>query len=212
MESLFEQADKDKSGVVEFAEFVWLLGALAAQAAEGQRRLKSVDELKADRLREEQQTSLQRRALTLAHKVEALTKASQLLHLERPLICAQLLLRLHLAELEEARALATHEGGRAAQLAASAGAADDTSGVLRGSPTLLTRRADVIYKALTALAVEERAKTLKHMRQAMASMDEELPVTETAAHGVARCRGLHARADTVPPRQISRPLPRGPPP
>ena len=28
MESLFEQADKDKSGVVEFAEFVWLLGAL----------------------------------------------------------------------------------------------------------------------------------------------------------------------------------------
>ena len=35
------------------------------------------------------------------------------------------------------------------------------------------------------------------MRQAMASLDEELPVTETAAHGIARSRGLHARADSV---------------
>ena len=35
------------------------------------------------------------------------------------------------------------------------------------------------------------------MWQAMASLDEELPVTETAAHGIARSRGLHARADGV---------------
>ena len=32
-----------------------------------------------------------------------------MLHLERPLVCAQLLLRLHLAELEEAAALTAHE-------------------------------------------------------------------------------------------------------
>eukprot|EP00964_Phaeocystis_antarctica_P117843 scaffold81672_cov52-Phaeocystis_antarctica.AAC.2 len=31
----------------------------------------------------------------------------------------------------------------------------------------------------------------------MASLDEELPVTETAAHGIARSRGLHTRADSV---------------
>ena len=41
--------------------------------------------------------------------MDALTKASQVLHLEQPLVCAQLLLRLHLAELEEAAALTAHE-------------------------------------------------------------------------------------------------------
>ena len=52
--------------MLEFDEFAWLLGALAAQAnAEtaggggGPLRLKSVEELKADRLREEQQVVLQ---------------------------------------------------------------------------------------------------------------------------------------------------------
>ena len=170
--------------MLEFDEFAWLLGALAAQAnAEtaggggGALRLKSVEELKADRLREEQQVALQLRANTLRLKVDALTKASQVLHLERPLVCAQLLLRLHLAELEEAAALTTHEagGGKNAALellrgvSAGSGAAADTSGVLRGSAALLTRRADVIFRALTALAVEERPRALKHMRQAMAS-------------------------------------------
>ena len=169
--------------MLEFEEFVWLLGALAAQAnAEtagggGALSLKSVEELKADRLREEQQVALQLRANTLRLKVDALTKASQVLHLERPLVCAQLLLRLHLAELEEAAALTTHEagGGKNAALellrgvSAGSGAAADTSGVLRGSAALLTRRADVIFRALTALAVEERPRALKHMRQAMAS-------------------------------------------
>ena len=110
--------------MLEFEEFVWLLGALAAQAnAEagggGALSLKSVEELKADRLREEQQVALQLRGNTLRLKVDALTKASQVLHLERPLVCAQLLLRLHLAELAEAAALTTHEtgGGKNAALA-----------------------------------------------------------------------------------------------
>ena len=169
--------------MLEFEEFVWLLGALAAQAnAEtagdgGALSLKSVEELKADRLREEQQVALQLRANTLRLKVDALTKASQVLHLERPLVCAQLLLRLHLAELEEAAALTTHEagGGKNAALElmrgpAAGGGATAESGVLRGSATLLTRRADVIFRALTALAVEERPRALKHMRQAMASL------------------------------------------
>ena len=195
-ESLFAQADRDKSGVIEFSEFVWLLGALSAELSGLGGRMKSVDELKADRLREEQQHGLQLRAETLKRKIDALTKASQLLHLERPLVCAQLLLRLHLVELEEAAALAAHDSAEGAQ-AAGAGSSTDTSGVLRGSAALLSRRADVTLKALSAMAVEERPKALKHMRQAMASMDEELPVTETAAHGVARCRGLHARADNA---------------
>ena len=165
--------------MLEFEEFVWLLGALAAQAnAEagggGALSLKSVEELKADRLREEQQVALQLRGNTLRLKVDALTKASQVLHLERPLVCAQLLLRLHLAELAEAAALTTHEtgGGKNAALELMRGPAASTatgSGVLRGSAALLTRRADVIFRALTALAVEERPRALKHMRQAMAS-------------------------------------------
>lgn len=69
--------------------------------------------------------------------------------------------------------------------------------MLRGSSLLLRRRADVLLKAAAALAVEERPKALRHMRHALQSLDEEGPVTETAAHGVARCRGLHARADAL---------------
>ena len=81
VEELFEQADKDHSGVLELEEFVWLLGALAAQAEKAhagkaggggrERSLKSVEELKADRLREEQQAALQQRASTLRLKVDS---------------------------------------------------------------------------------------------------------------------------------------------
>ena len=62
-----------KSGVVEFAEFVWLLGALKAETAQGGAQLKSVEELKADRLLDERQAVLLRRADTLRHKIDALT-------------------------------------------------------------------------------------------------------------------------------------------
>ena len=65
--------------MLELEEFVWLLGALAAQAEKAhagkagggrERSLKSVEELKADRLREEQQAALQQRASTLRLKVD----------------------------------------------------------------------------------------------------------------------------------------------
>ena len=57
--------------------------------------------------------------------------------------------------------------------------------------------AEVVLRALSSLAVEERAKALEQMRKAVRSIDEELPVTETAAHGIGRSRGLHARADRM---------------
>jgi hypothetical protein len=52
-------------------------------------------------------------------------------------------------------------------------------------------------RALASLAVNERSVAHKHMQQAMRSIDEELPVTETAAHGIGRSRGLHVRADRM---------------
>ena len=244
VESLFLEADRDRSGVIEFDEFLWLLGALrvaggAAGGGAGAVRMRSVEELKADRAREGNQLALQARVERLRSKAAALTKASQLLHLSRPLVTAQLLCRLHKAELLEAEAVAAahdHEASRrslltgvqpSSKLSAAAEERESTDaagGVLRGSSLLLRRRADVLLKAAAALAVEERPKALRHMRHALQSLDEEGPVTETAAHGVARCRGLHARADALqllvellsadtswPPIRRSSPRTRAPP-
>ena len=211
VESLFLEADRDRSGKLEFAEFAWLLlhfdnayapalvplkggagaGALASASSTPARPLfvKSVDELKQDRRREGQQKALTTRAERLQIKADTLSRASQLLYQERPLVCAELLMRLHKVEKYEARAL----------LEADPDAKSQTGDglLLRGSPALLERRAEVVLRALASVAVEDRTRALGQMRQAIQSIDEELPVTETAAVGLGRARGLQARADRM---------------
>lgn len=211
VESLFLEADRDRSGTLEFTEFAWLLlhfdhayapapvppkgGAGAGADASASSTLvrpvfvKSVDELKQDRRREGQQKALTTRAERLRIKADTLARASQLLYQERPLVCAELLMRLHKVEKYESRAL----------LAADPDAKSQTGEglLLRGSPALLERRAEVVLRALASVAVEDRTRALEQMRQAIQSIDEELPVTETAAVGIGRARGLQARADRM---------------
>ena len=157
VEALFRHADKDRSGVIEFDEFAWLLANLhspvaqaggkeaggkenAAEdsftiAAGSKSYVKSVDELRADRLRQSQQDGLAARTERLRIKVALLSRASQLLHQSRPLVCAELLMRLHKSELEEARALV---------LADPTVPEESADGLLlRGTPALLRRRAEV---------------------------------------------------------------------
>ena len=241
VEALFKQADKDKSGLIEFTEFVWLLANLNAGASvplepavpswvssaksastkpastkpssasksalalasggsvthssdthaapHAVRYIKSVEELRADRLREAQQAALAERAARLRSKADLLARAASLLHMERPLVCAELLMRLHRIELEESKAL---------RLADRQIPTETPDGLLlRGTPALLDRRAEVVLRALASLAVDERDRSLAELRQAIRSIDEELPVTETASHGIARCRGLHTRSDRL---------------
>jgi len=69
--------------------------------------------------------------------------------------------------------------------------------MLRGSSALIEKRALVLQHALSGLAIDDRKQALKAMRQVLMSLDEELPVTETAVHGVGRCRGLHSLADKL---------------
>ena len=196
VEMLFKQADRDHSGVLEYTEFVWLLANLNQDQADpnGVQRIvhiKSVEELKADRLRAAQQSVLSERARRLRSKADVLARAASLLHQEKPLVCAELLMRLHKIELEESRALR--------QADKTAAIPDETADglLLRGTPALLDRRGEVLIRALASLAVEEREKSLNQLRQAIRSIDEELPVTETASHGLGRSRGLHARADRL---------------
>ena len=65
--------------------------------------------------------------------------------------------------------------------------------MLRGTPSLLDRRAEVVLRALASLAVNERENAMGDLRQVIKSIDEELPVTETASHGIARARGAARR-------------------
>ena len=60
------------------------------------------------------------------------------------------------------------------------GAQAEGEGLLRGSPELLTRRGELLLRALTSLAVEERERSLKQMRQTLQSYEEELPVTQAS--------------------------------
>ena len=146
LEALFREADKDRSGMLEYTEFVWLIASLNATAAAanetmaadsnqsfavgksfvagksfntgrpnggrsftsagaqsftgsagsfmrvdgraggggvGHRYIKSVDELRADRLREAQQGALAERAARLRSKADLLSRACGLLHQER---------------------------------------------------------------------------------------------------------------------------------
>lgn len=155
----------------------------------GHRYIKSVEELRADRLREAQQSALAERAARLRSKADILARACGLLHQERPLVCAELLMRLHRLELEEAACV------RRAHRDVPEKSSDGL--LLRGTPALLERRAEVVFRGLASLAVDERDRALGELRQAIRSIDEELPVTETASHGIARSRGLHARADRL---------------
>ena len=221
VERIWRQADTSGNNEIEFVEFVWLLRNLQAPPSDDSvapRYLKTVDELKADRVREAVQRALQQRAARLRLNVDCITRSSQLLQVEKPLVCAQLLLRLQRAELEEAAAVAKSEAagsklqggirlqggsihhkddrGHGSRPGGGHGGGGD-GGMLRGSAQLLERRTQVLLQALSSLALDERPQTLKSMRQALMSLDEELPVTETAAHGIARSRGLHDRADRL---------------
>ena len=204
IESLFRQADRDRSGLVEFPEFVWLLSNLqdgshgldggggapgGGSATHAHRYIKSVDELRADRLREAQQEALALRTERLRTKADVLTRASAMLHQELPLVSAELLMRLHICELEEARVVQRSDPH-------VPGATSDGL-LLRGTPALLERRGEALLRALSSLAVEERDKVRSQLRQVIRSIDEELPVTETAVHGVARTRSLYTRIDRI---------------
>ena len=135
------------------------------QASGATSRLKSIDELRADRALASQQRALSTRAARLRVKADALTKASQLLHLERPLVCAQLLLRLHRVELDEASVLARTGSSATGATGAGDADADGPPAMLRGEPELLTRRAELLLRALIGIAVEERSRSLTQMRQ-----------------------------------------------
>ena len=175
-----------KSFKSQGASFV---GGSSQQQQPQHRYIKSVDELRADRLREAQQAALAERAARLRSKADILARACGLLHQERPYVCAELLMRLHRLELEEASAIRRATKGVPEQ------SADGL--LLRGTPALLERRAEVVLRGLASLAVNDRDHALGQLRQAIRSIDEELPVTETASHGIARSRGLHSRADRL---------------
>ena len=95
-----------------------------------------------------------------------------------------------MGELEESKAL------RLSDKTLPASESDDAL-MLRGTPSLLDRRGELLLRALAHLAVDEREQARAELQQVIRSIDEELPVTETASHGLARAQGLHARAEKL---------------